>query len=119
MKYYLFLFVLNLTLFSFVNAQAGDIPIDKIIGKWCFKYIEVSTDKEPENRNYEFRKDGACLYQNSSFSDNMKNCKWNIKDNKLRLKPEFISDLEVLSLTDREMVLKFLGKLHFLRGSCE
>lgn len=108
-----------LMLCSAVNLPAGQIDKDYIAGKWCFDSIEISGEHESEKRNYIFRQNGELLYQNSRHSDKMKKGTWEIVGDKLRIKPEFLNDLKIISASDDLLVLKFFGKLNFKRGKCE
>lgn len=44
---------------------------------------------------------------------------WEIAGDNLRIKPEFLNDLEIISASDDILVLKFFGNLNFKRGKCE
>lgn len=99
--------------------SAVQINKDYITGEWCFDSIEISGEHESEKRNYLFRQNGELLYQNSRHSDKMKKGMWGIVGDKLRIKPEFLNDLEIISASDDILVLKFFGKLNFERGTCE
>lgn len=92
---------------------------DYLSGEWCLAYMEVQGEREPENKRYVFSKDGTFQYQVSSTGSKLGEGKYEILDRKLRMKPIYITDLQVLSVEPNELVVKFFGDLHFVRGSCK
>lgn len=100
------------------TAFSSNITADYLIGPWCHSYSVSGTEKIDENYNYVFQNDGTYSHQGSSHSKKLKHgFRYEILPGKLKLQA-FPGDLQVKSVQEDELVLKYFVDLHFIRGEC-
>ena len=97
---------------------SNDLTTDYLIGPWCHSYSLSGNEKINENLNYVFQNDGTYSHQGSSHSKKLKHgFKYEILPGKLKLQG-FPGNLEVKSVEEDELVLKYFVDLYFIRGEC-
>jgi hypothetical protein len=105
-----------LTVFS---PAALALSPDYLAGEWCYSHYEASGEREEQNLNYVFAKDGTLQYQNSEYSDQLKPGTYQFEDGILRIKPAFmLFKFRVAEQSQDQLVLDSLGRHVFLRGAC-
>ena len=107
---HLFVLIVTLTTASLPSIiLAAELTEEYLEGAWCFTHTMSGKDRSEEMRSYSFEKGGKYSYQSSSMSSGMREGNsYQILPGKLKLKPEYPGEIQVKSMSENQMVLKYL-----------
>ena len=109
---------LFLTFYTY-SSQAAELSADYLEGAWCYSHAVSGGERNDENRNLVFEKDGTFSYQQSLNNSKLTpGFKYEVLPGTLKLKPVFPGALKVKSVDENEMILNYFMDLYFIRGEC-
>lgn len=104
------------TLLLAANAGAADYRLDDLYGPWCLKGLAPTQDgeREPDNSTYDFTREGTLDYSMGGFTQSGA---YRVEGD--TISTEGMGNYSIVSIGERDMVLRYMGYFFFQRGACE
>lgn len=105
---------------SAAGADGPALSPEYLTGRWCYSHVDLGAgNREEQGVEYVFESGGKLAYQRNPGADTMDAGSYAIDGDMIDLRPMFmVFDLRIDEVEEDRLVLKGLGRHHFIRGAC-